>query len=203
MGVRYREYLGSIGYRRTGPKRRKSAQRGDVIDFNEVDDCIKRIAKALDEVSDEKERLRVNKKAGEFVKNAARAKAPRSTKPHYVYSTPKVSTGRRAKRGSATRYRTKYLPGNLQLSIRVLSLKRAIRAVIGPRILRKARAKVYGRNARNVNAFYAQMVYGSAKAFRDKVMLPALQQQEGRVRAYISKEIEALTKKAAKKHNLQ
>lgn len=174
-----------------------------VINSSELQGVIRRLGKALDEVADEQERQRINKKAGSFVQAAARAKAPRSRRPHYVYSTPKVSRGKRAKRGTATKYRTKYLPGNLQLSIRVLSLKRAIRAVIGPRILKKARAKVYGRSPRNVNAFYAQMIYGSAKAFRDRVMMPALRQQEGRVKAYIKKEIESLKKKAASKNNLQ
>lgn len=174
-----------------------------VIDMREVEAVSRRLSKALDEISDEHERARINQKAGQIVQNAARAKAPRSQRPHYVYNTPKVNKGTRAKRGSATKYRTKYLPGNLQLSIRVLSLRRAIRAIVGPRILRKARAKVYGRNERNVNAFYAQMIYGSAKAFRDRVMVPALVSQESRVRNYIQKEIGKLTEKAAKKNNLQ
>jgi len=173
-----------------------------VIDFREVEKVSKRLKTALDQIDDEKEHKRINKKAGLLVQYAARAKAPRSQRPHYVYNTPKTIKGKRAKRGSAKEYRTKYLPGNLQLSIRVLNLKRAIQAIIGPKVLRSARAKVYGRNARNVNAFYAQMIYGSAKAFRDKVMVPSLVQQEGRVRRYIEREIDKLKRNAARRNDL-
>jgi hypothetical protein len=160
------------------------------------------VSKALDDISDLEERKRINKKAATAVQNAARALAPRSRKPHFVYSTPKTVSGQRAKRGSAKQFRTKYLPGNLALSIRVLNLRRAINAVIGPRILNNPRAKVYGRNERNVNAFYAQMVYGSAKAFRDRVMAPALAAQSQRVQKIIEREVEALKRKAARKNGL-
>lgn len=172
------------------------------VSDRELRDIERRLSKALDEISDEQERTRINKAAGKIVQNAARAKAPRSSKPHYVYRTPKLSSGQRARRGSAEKYRTKYLPGNLQLSIRVLNLKRAIRAIVGPRILKNPRAKVYGRNERNVNAFYAQMIYGSAKAFRDRVMTPSLVSQEGRVIRYIENEMRKLTQKAARKNRL-
>jgi hypothetical protein len=160
------------------------------------------ISKALDGISDLDERRRINEKAAVTVQNAARALAPRSRKPHFVYKTPKTVTGQRAKRGSAKQFRVKYLPGNLALSIRVLNLRRAINAVIGPRILTNARAKVYGRNDRNVNAFYAQMVYGSAKAFRDRVMAPALAAQTNRVKKIIEREVDKLKRQAAKKNGL-
>lgn len=173
------------------------------VNMQEVEGLLRRLGKALDEIQDEQERKRINQKAGQFVQGAARAKAPRSQRPHYVYNTPKLIKGERAKRGSAEKYRVKYLPGNLQLSIRVLSLRRAIRAVIGPRILRSARAKVYGRNERNVNAFYAQMIYGSAKAFRDKIMVSAMLSQEARIRKYMSAEIDKLKRKSARKNNLE
>jgi len=172
------------------------------VDERELRSVTDRIGKALDDIQDEKERKRINELAGRFVQGAARARAPRSSKPHYVYRTPKRVSGQRAKRGSATKYRTKYLPGNLQLSIRVLNLRRAIRAIIGPKIIRNARAKTYGKNEKNVNAFYAQMIYGSAKAFRDRVMVPALKAQESRVRSFIKREVEKLKKDAARKNNL-
>ena len=81
-------------------------------------------------------------------------------------------------------------------------MRRAIRAIIGPKIIRNARAKTYGKNEKNVNAFYAQMIYGSAKAFRDRVMVPALKAQESRVRSFIKREVEKLKKDAARKNNL-
>lgn len=174
-----------------------------VIDMREVESVAKRLTDALDEISDAKERQRINRRAGQFVQYAARAKAPRSNKVHYHYrSGSKIVKSLRAKRGSRTEDRVAYYPGNLQLSIRVLSLRRAISAIIGPRILRNARAKSYGKNERNVNAFYAQMIYGSAKAFRDRVMIPALVGQQRRVESYIKREIDALKRKAARKNNL-
>jgi len=174
-----------------------------VVDQREVEDLMLRISKAAAEISDAKERQRINRRAGQFVQYAARAKAPRSNKVHYHYrSSGKIIKSLRAKRGSRTEDRVAYYPGNLQLSIRVLSLRRAINAIIGPRILRNARAKSYGKNERNVNAFYAQMIYGSAKAFRDRVMTPALVSQQRRVESYIKREIDALKRKAARKNNL-
>jgi len=168
----------------------------------DIERVTKRLNKALDDISDDKAREDINKRAGKFVAFAASARAPRHDKVHYVYHTPKIKKNRRAKRGSALNFRTKYNPGNLQLSIRVLSLKQAIRAVVGPRFLRRPRAKEYGRNRQNVNAFYAQMIFGSAKAFRDRVMAPALVSQEGRVRSFIKKEVDKLKREAARRHNL-
>jgi truncated hemoglobin YjbI len=174
-----------------------------VIDMREVEAVAKRLTDALDEISDAKERQRINRRAGQFVQYAARAKAPRSNKVHYHYSSgSKIVKSLRAKRGSRSEDRVAYYPGNLQLSIRVFKLKRAISAIIGPRIQRNARAKSYGKNERNVNAFYAQMIYGSAIAFRDRVMTPALKSQEARVKAFIKREIDALKRKAARKNNL-
>jgi hypothetical protein len=174
-----------------------------IIDSQEITAITRRIGKALDEIADKNQRQKMSEKAASFVVNSARAKAPRSQKVHYVYRTPKLSKGVRAARGSATKYRTAYLPGNLSLSIRRLGgLRRTIRSVIGPRVLRNARAKTYGRNEKNVNAFYAQMIYGSAIAFRDKIMIPALREQEGRIVGYLTKQIDIVKKKAAAKYGL-
>lgn len=162
-----------------------------------------RLNRALKDISDPKERERINKEAGKIVAEAAERIAPKSKAPHYAYNTPKIISSRRAKRGSAKAFRTKYLPGNLKLSIRVLSLRQAIRAIIGPKFLKRPRAKSYGKNRRNVNAYYAQMIYGSAKAFRSKVMAPALFAKEGAVRSFIAREVEKLTRKAARKNDLQ
>jgi hypothetical protein len=175
------------------------------IDINqrEVNDLILAIDRSLKQISDTKERKRINEGAARFVVNAARGKAPRSKKVHYAYNTPKLVKSQRAKRGSSEKYRVEYLPGNLQLSIRKIGgLRRTIRAIIGPRILRRARAKTYGRNRNNVNAYYAQMIYGSAVAFRQRVMLPALVEQESRVKAYIKREVQKVTKKAAQRNGL-
>ena len=169
----------------------------------ELRDVTRRLKRALDDIKDDKERERINKEAGKIVAQDAARRAPKSKRPHYMYHTPKVIKSRRAKRGSALSFRTKYIPGNLRLSIRVLSLRQAVRAVVGPKFLRNPRAKSYGKNRRNVNAFYAQMIYGSARAFRDRIMGPALVAKERQVRAFMDKEVEKLKDRAAKKHGLE
>lgn len=200
--AQYRAYRKALA---SGQQLRRTRTRNIGLESSqvEVEDLILRMSNALSEISDSEERRRINLKAGEFVKYAARARAPRSNKVHYHYrSASKLVSSLRAKRGSRTEDRVAYYPGNLQLSIRVFKLKRAISAIIGPRIQRNARAKSYGKNERNVNAFYAQMIYGSAIAFRDRVMTPALKSQEARVKAFIKREIDALKRKAARKNNL-
>lgn len=161
------------------------------------------MSRALEQIGDAKERAKISKEAGSIVAGAAERKAPKSSAPHYSYSTPKVISSRRAKRGSAKNFRIKYLPGNLKFSIRELKLKRSVRAIIGPKYLRNPRAKTYGKNRRNVNAYYAQMIYGSARAFRKKIMEPALLSKSSEVQAFIQREARRLIARAAKRNNLQ
>lgn len=170
--------------------------------LEEINGVQRRLEAALQSIKNADNRKEISFAAGAFVAYAARAKAPRSRKVHYRYKN--VRDGQRRANGTAINDRVAYLPGNLQLSIRTLSnLRRTIRAIIGPRVLAgRAKAKVYGRNERNVDAYYAQMVFGSALAFRDRVMIPALLEQEPRVRAYIAQEIDKLVRIGAQRQRL-
>lgn len=171
----------------------------EIINLNEVRDVSRRIEAALNEVVYAKERKEIAHRAARFVVFAARARAPRSKRAHYAYHNVANK-----KTGSVTNQRTKYLPGNLAFSIRVIGgLKRTIRAIIGPRILKSPRSKVYGRSPKNVNAYYAQMIYGSASGFRAAVMAKALIEQETRVLTFIEKEVFKNVKRVAAKYRLQ
>lgn len=149
---------------------RDSAKMG--IDEREIRDVLKRFDKVLKEVNRPDQKLPILRRQAQKIVKAARNRAPVSKKPHYLYNTTKILANRRAKRGSGMR-KAMFIPGNLKYSIRTLALRRARKVYIGPKILKKTKmGAVYGPH--NPNAYYAAMVYGSAKAFRNRVMIPAL-----------------------------
>lgn len=167
----------------------------------EVDLLLNRVDRMLDFVRDADVRKRIADEVGErIVAPAAVRRAPISEKSHYRYVN--VKKGQRRKRGTALNDRIKYFPGNLKLSIRLLKfLKRAQSANIGPRKLDgRAKAKSYGRNRNNVDAYYAQMVFKGYEEFRKRVMEPALLQQEGKAYAYIEREINKLVRRGLQKN---
>jgi hypothetical protein len=184
----------------------RQSQRKRVLDiqFSE-EELMKRIDLALREIKDPAERKKVSDKAGQLVAAAASGLAPRSRKPHFRYRTaPKAVNSLRAKRGSRENDRIQYLSGNLQLSIQVITrLRRAVRTVIGPKIASsKSNAKTYGKNKRNTDAYYAQFIYGSAVAFKQKIMETALQTQASRVKRLIERGALKLVRKGARNANL-
>jgi len=176
------------------------------IQINEQDlrFLLRRLKNVAKELRDDDWRREVTGKAAQFVVGAARSRTPRSRRDHYVYKTAsaKIIKGRRAKRNSVPdSLKTLYKSGNLQFSIQFLEkLKKTNRAVIGPRILRRARAKSYGSSPRRSNGFYAQFLYGSAQAFRDRIMVPALVSQSPRIRSYIDRRIEQRLGRAKRKN---
>lgn len=128
---------------------------------------LRRISRAMERtiklVGDKQTRLDVAKAGAKPVIDAARQLAP-------VYT--KAATHTVTLRGKSVRI----ISGNTRLAIQDLSgrLKRAASVIIGPIIKRRGTAKMYGRNERNANAYYAQMIYGSARAFGERVTQRAL-----------------------------
>lgn len=87
--------------------------------------------------------------AGKIAANIAKQNAPVSTKAHFRYSTPKVSSKFKAPKGQGVIAAT-YEPGNLRDSIGVMSFRGSTSVFVGPRT---------GRKAKNGNdGYYAQMV---------------------------------------------
>jgi len=143
----------------------------------EVNDVIRRLESVAKEIKDPKQRRRIVRyHARRILVPIAQSRAPKSDKPHFQYGTSavKLIANRRTKKGSGLK-RVKYDPGNLRGSIQVLPLRKTPAAIIGPKVQRKVRVgEIYGPISGRYNAYYAQMVYGSARSFRDRVMIPAL-----------------------------
>lgn len=135
----------------------------------------------LDSVSGPENRLKIARAAVPYIQDAARAASPIFKGPtgeHYLYDTPKLLKRLRAPNGQG-RIKTIYQAGNTAVSIQDLSkrrikLARAGIAVIGP-LVRRSKAKgPLGTSEANADAAYAHFIYGSARAFGQKVMQKAL-----------------------------
>jgi len=121
---------------------------------------------------------------------SAKQKAPQSKKVHYDYNTK--SHGRK----------TKYYPGNLKKSIRVIKNrnKRDFSVYVGPKVARNAKAKAYGRSDRNVNAFYASFVeFGTSHSAPRPYMRPAYDEAKGRVLLIVTRRFERILRLFAAK----
>ena len=135
----------------------------------------------LASVSGAENRLKIARAGVPFIQDAARASAPIFKGPtgeHYLYDTPKLLKRLRAPNGQG-RIKTIYQAGNTAVSIQDLSERRVKIAksgvaVVGP-LVRRSKAKgPLGTTEANADAAYAHFIYGSAKAFGQKVMQKAL-----------------------------
>lgn len=122
--------------------------------------------KSLDAIKDfeRKDKLSILRKAARPVIKTARALAPKreGTRPN-----PRYVKGR----GVVAIYH----PGNLRRSIKSLSFRKSEDLFVGPKFGDK-KAQNYGRVGDPVDAYYAQMIYGSAADFASRVLKPALEQ---------------------------
>jgi len=107
---------------------------------------------------DKKTKKKILARATRPLVKAARTLAPKSTKPHYRYTS-----------GS----RIKYNPGNLRRSIKRILLNKSTDVFVGPQFA-KQRVMEYGGPGQPTDAYYAAMVFGSAQRFNAKVLAPAL-----------------------------
>lgn len=139
---------------------------GKVEAINEISDFLKAIRNP--------EFRRKVAQIGSFpVVEAARKLAPESKAIHYRYSKgQKVAT---------------FYPGNLRRSIMDITQRRkslqrkTTNAIIGPYILSRGSAATGVFKGARVDPYYAQFIYGSAKAFGSKVMVRALIETRGQV----------------------
>lgn len=144
-----------------------------------VEETLKKLDLIQRSISDRKTRRQVMRKPAETVVKAARPKVPiyrpktrsgktKRTGIHYRYSNGKVVAG--------------YLPGNLRLSIGRLSLRKAALEYIGPRFSKRGKGGgLFGPKTGRVDGYYAAMMAGSQRAFRQKYLEPALAQSAGKV----------------------
>ena len=155
-------------------------------------ELIKALEYLRKEIPNPRTKRRILNKAAEPVQTAARQITPvwkgttrdprHKLKPnvHYRYKSGFQKTGARAGKGQGVIVGA-YKAGHLEQSIQVLSavkLKRSATGVIGPR--RGGDGPRYGfgrgKNSKNVDAYYAHMIYGNARSFRVRIMEKALQQ---------------------------
>lgn len=117
----------------------------------------------------------------------------------YTYKTPKINGKKRAGKGYG-RVSGKYGIGNLKYSIQVISeVKTKIKgpvAIVGNLLNRKK--NIPNPNENKNNGWYAHMIYGSARAFGDKVTGAALRQTQGIVFALVQRGVEKRLQKIAK-----
>lgn len=96
-----------------------------------------------------------------------------------------------------------YVKGNLAGAIMIINLRRAASIIVGPKVSKRGKGKgKFGPGTGRFDAYYAQMVFGSAKAFQRRVMIKALQQSKAQAITTIGDEVEKELKKAAQKNGL-
>lgn len=167
------------------------------VDVKGVRQLNKELEKLRAAITDKKLRRRITRKAAKPIIDHARLNAPQLKQgtETYRYNTPKLIGRIRAPKGLGVKVAT-YQKGNLAGSIRALSLRRAVRTVIGPFVRKRGNPKgTFGPGARRFDAYYAQMVFGSAKAFQRKIMITALNAMSGVSISIIRKELDKQIKK--------
>lgn len=180
------------------------------IDQQAMETINKELKDAFRTISDFKIRTQILRDGGEILLEEARRLAPvgkprkrdhsidRYFPPkklrediHYTYDTPKINKGKKAGAGYG-RVSGKYAITNLKHSIvDIADTKKRLRTykvVIGP--LYTKRKSVVNPEYGKANGWYAHMIYGSARAFRERVTGRALQNTQERVWRTIKWEIE-------------
>lgn len=128
------------------------------------------------------------RKAARPVRDAAKQLTPVGKKIHFRYEK---RVGKKKAKGEG-RIKATYNKGHLRKAMQILSLKRAKAAVyVGPKF-DTAAARAGGRFGfakTKVDGYYAHMVFGSAKAFRKRVMDVALNATRSQVVQIFNTEI--------------
>jgi len=175
-----------------------------MIDIEGVDDISRALRNLAKEINDPKEKRKTMRKAAIPVRDSARKIAPKLKKgtSTFRYDTPKLIGKIRAPRGKGVRI-AEYLKGNLAGAIRVLNLRKAVSAIVGPKVSKRGKSTgKFGPGTRRFDAYYAQMVFGSAKAFQRRVMIQALRQKQSEAVSIIRKEVKKQLKKEGRKQGL-
>lgn len=125
------------------------------------------------------------------IRDAIRAATPKGDSVHYSY--------RKGKRVST------FLPGHLRKSTQdIADRKRAYKRVpaiyVGPVFTRKARSGgTFGATVRDVDAYYAHMVFGSAAAYEKRVINAGFNASKTEAGLRITKNAEKIIEENAKK----
>ncbi len=161
----------------------------------DIKDVMKRIEKVLKSVEG-KQKREILIKAAKPVVIRSRTLAP--------IGKPRggVLKGAVSATYSGGNIKSRYWKFNLRRSLRVLPLKRTTNVVIGPVIKRRANAKNYGKTSKTVDAFYAQMIFGSALAFKRRVTGAALNSTKGVIVNEIKRQVKKNIRDEARNQGL-
>lgn len=164
----------------------------------QVDLWIRKVERSVADFSD-KDRRRIVRKAARPVVKRMRAIAPNRAKRKGRYRSYSTRINYRYPKGEP---KIGYQPGNLRRSIKILPFRRTADAYAGPQFARKD-VPEYGGVGQPVDGYYAAMIFGSAVAFRKRVIEPAARATESQVIARLKKESRAAIKKAAERRGVK
>lgn len=172
------------------------------LDSADINRAVAKLQKFGDVVA--RNRQRIAALGGAYAAAAAESAAPRSSKPHKRYSTPKVTNRLRAPKGSG-RVAATYYPGNLANSLRVLKFSRAkTKVFVGAKLAKGRSAKGTFGLGQRADGYYLHMVergtkYASARPFFTRSIMAA----SGRVFRVMLSEWEKLTNQFVQQNTVQ
>jgi hypothetical protein len=181
------------------------------VNKRDQSEYLQEMRKLLSQFSSFESRRRIAESASQLVIDSARRMAQSSFKnqeKHYTYNTPKLMRRIKAPAGQGV-VTGEYAPGNLMRSIIDIAKRRSIykkktyKVIIGPYYRGRGplggKARQVFNTMSKIDGYYAHMVYGSAKAFQSRIMIPALKQVQSQVLAEMRKESERILKGEAQK----
>ena len=154
----------------------------------------KELFRLVDKIGDNAKKREIIAPAVDLLKDEAKRLTPKGTKVHHRYKTAKLSGGLRAPNGLGQKVAT-YLAGNLRNSIvDITSTKKKYRksgsGIIGPVYRTRAlKSGQYGSTEKNADGYYAHMIFGSAKSFRQEVTGRALSNKRGPILQSVKSEL--------------
>lgn len=156
-------------------------------EFAGADAFMKELNDLLSGFKELKTRRRIAEAGAPYLIESAQDFSPNSRRVHYRYATKKLIKGIRAPKGYGVRV-AEYYPGNLDRSIidigtKRRSVARGYKVVVGP-FYRSWKSDPKGTfKGSKYDGYYAHMVYGSARAFQQRVMIAALNAAKSQIRA--------------------
>ncbi len=95
-----------------------------------------------------------------------------------------------------------YFRGNLRRGIKKITFRRSSDLFVGPKYKKGASQGDFGKTAGTADPYYAQMVFGSAQAFFNKILQPAINKNAGAVLSTVRREVDQVVKQYKSKTGL-
>jgi hypothetical protein len=190
---------------------RQAAKIDITVSKRDTSQYLQEMKQVLSQFSSFESRRRIAESASQIVIDSARRMAQSSFKnqeKHYTYNTPKLMRRIKAPAGQGV-VTGEYAPGNLMRSIIDIAKRRSIykkktyKVIIGPYYRGRGplggKARAVFNSMSKIDGYYAHMVYGSAKAFQSRIMIPALKQVQVQVLNEMRREADRILQGEAQK----